>query len=215
MRRGRATSRARARCAASGTQCRAAHAAATGPSDRGIGSRPRGGAARRTSEPTARDARRAPHREERATRPGRIDAGRRGREARAAGNQKDRRAACGGREGRGRAAGRVVGQESRESGKAGSREWGVGNRMKPAAQAMRLPTQLLSDSLFPIPDSQRQLRATPSRTGSRAGQPPAIALYKAMAPVTERVRPSANASCACSWVRSASSTSNRSAAPAS
>ena len=28
-------------------------------------------------------------------------------------------------------------------------------------------------------------------------------------------RPSANASCACSWVRSASSTSNRSAAPAS
>ena len=70
--------------------------------------------------------------------------------------------------------------------------------------------------LLSNPESRlHQLRATPSRTGSRPGQPPAIALYSEIAPVTLRVRPSAKASCACSCVRSASSTSNRSAAPAS
>src|SRR5690606_20676509 len=51
--------------------------------------------------------------------------------------------------------------------------------------------------------------------GSESGQPPASASNSSTAPIALRARLSAKASCACSRVRSASSTSSRPAAPAS
>ena len=53
------------------------------------------------------------------------------------------------------------------------------------------------------------------RKGMRPGHPPAMARYRATTLTAVRVRASANASCAASCERSASSTSNRSMAPAS
>src|SRR5690606_15558473 len=79
----------------------------------------------------------------------------------------------------------------------------------PAIAAKSAPTRAAPTMVYQRRPAMR------SRSGRTCGQPPARAWYSATALATLRVRPSAKASCACSWTRSASSTSSRPEAPAS